>query len=135
MSINILKPKSKDDVLDQLKKSNKSMNEILIKSAENGFLLGVKYALENGADVHVKDDDALRWSSYSGHYDVVKLLLDNGADVHANKDQALRWAANNGHYNIVKLLLDNGANVYAINNYTLENLSEDIVKLLESYKK
>jgi len=32
------------------------------------------------------------------------LLLDAGADVHAKNDEALRWASANGHTDTVKLL-------------------------------
>ena len=135
-SINLLKSKSKDEVLDKLKKSNKHPNEILSNSAKNGFLPGVKYALDNGANVHAYSDNALIWAS-KGHYDIVKLLLDHGADVHAVNNYALRYAAENGYYDIVKLLLDNGADVHAENNHALKWASKfghyDVVELLKSY--
>jgi hypothetical protein len=38
--------------------------------------------LAAGADVHAKDDSALRWASWNGHLAVVdRLLLAAGADV------------------------------------------------------
>jgi len=30
--------------------------------------------------------------------------LDNGADVHADNDEALKWAFEEGHHDVVKLL-------------------------------
>ena len=68
---------------------------------KNGFFIGVKYALENGADVHVYDDLALRRSAQYGHQDVVKLLLENGANIYAKKNEALIFAKCD---KIVKLL-------------------------------
>ncbi len=36
--------------------------------------------------------------------EIVKLLLDLGADIHARDDAALRIASNRGHLEVVKLL-------------------------------
>ena len=136
-SLNILKAKSQDEILDSLKKSSKNPNDILIKSVDKGFLFGVKYALENGANVHTIDDYALRWASQNGHYDIVKLLLDYGADIHTDNDEALRWAAYEGHYDVIKLLLENGADIHAQNDAALRhaeyNGHTDVVELLKSY--
>jgi len=40
------------------------------------------------------DDEALRLSASIGHIDVVTFLVENGADIHAKDDLALRWSAN-----------------------------------------
>jgi hypothetical protein len=82
-------------------------------ASEEGYYKIVKLLLDAGADVHADDDYALRYASVEGHDKVVKLLLDAGADVHADDDQALRYASRNGHDKVVKLLLDAGANVHA----------------------
>ena len=55
-SINILKSKSQDEVLDSLKKSKKPINEILFDSSRKGFLFGVKYALNNGANINAHNN-------------------------------------------------------------------------------
>ncbi|MEK0337324.1 MAG: ankyrin repeat domain-containing protein [Nitrosopumilus sp.] len=129
----VLKPKSEEDIISSMKDLDR--NILFIKSIENRFLLGVKMALERGANIHLADNDALRWASENGHYDLVKLLLDSGADVHAQNDYALRWASHHGHYDVVKLLIDNGANVHAKNDSALRYASleghYDIVELLE----
>ena len=36
--------------------------------------------LENDANVHAKNDEALRYASRYGHFEVVKLLLEAGAN-------------------------------------------------------
>jgi hypothetical protein len=43
-------------------------------------------------------------ASREGCLEVVRLLLENGADVHAYDDEALRWASENGNLKVVALL-------------------------------
>ena len=97
----------------------------------------VRYLLDKGADVHVRDDAALRWASRYGYDKVVKLLLDAGANVHANNDYALRSASERGHDKVVKLLLDAGADVHAHYDAALRLASyyghDKVVKLLKDH--
>jgi len=88
-------------------------------AANNSRIEIVKILLENGADVHAEDDYALRWAANYGRIEIVKILLKNGANVHTEDDEALRWAANNGHLEVVKILLENGADVHAGNDWAL----------------
>ncbi|MEK0337885.1 MAG: ankyrin repeat domain-containing protein [Nitrosopumilus sp.] len=131
----ILKPKSEEDIISSM--DDLSPKELFNQSAENGFLPGVKRAIERGVDIHALDDWALRWASQYGRYDIVALLLENGADVHVVVDLPLRWASEMGQYDIVEILLKHGANVHADNDYALRWASEnghyDIVELLKRY--
>jgi len=45
---------------------------------EYGHLKIVKYLVEHGANIHAKDDEALKKSAYQGHLEVVKYLVKNG---------------------------------------------------------
>ena len=54
----------------------KDLNEVLMWASKNGELNTVKYCLDNGADVHAREDCVLRWASYNGHTEVVKLLKE-----------------------------------------------------------
>ena len=47
-----------------------------------------------------------RWAAFNGHLEIVAFLLDNGADLHARNDGALREARANGHTAVVALLLE-----------------------------
>lgn len=67
--------------------------------------------LENGVNVHIYDDYALRRSAERGRLDLVLKLLEYGADLHALNDYALRHSAKNGHADIVAALLERGANI------------------------
>jgi len=48
--------------------------------------------------------DCLRWATRKGYLKVVKYLVENGANIHARNDWTLRWAAINGHLKIVKYI-------------------------------
>ena len=65
----------------------------------------VSRLLADGANVHAKNDVAIRMAAQNGHRDVVRRLRNNGANVRANSDSALRWAAKNGHRDVVFDLL------------------------------
>ena len=97
----------------------------------------IERLIEEGANVHADDNDALRWSSLKGHLGAVKVLLEHSADVHADEDDALQWASINGHLEVVKVLLEHGADVHAMDRKALENASYmgriDIIELLLKY--
>ena len=78
-----------------------------------------QYLIENGADIHACNDDALRCNAQNGHLDVVKFLVEKGADIHASNDFALRCSAENGHLDVVKFLVEKGADIHACNDDTL----------------
>jgi hypothetical protein len=91
----------------------------LIWASEKGHLEVVKYLVENGANIHARDDYALGLASRNGHLEVVKYLVENGANIHARDDYALRWASEKGHFEVVKYLVENGANIHARRDYAL----------------
>ena len=95
----------------------------------NMIILGARYNLdnidtfkllmENGADIHIQDDHALKWSAERGYSNIVKILIENGANIHAQDDYALRWSARKGQLDVVKFLIENGANIHADYDYAL----------------
>lgn len=89
---------------------------------EGGNTLYLKFLLEHGVPIDVKDEDgatALMNAATSGNIEVVTLLLDKGADVNAASASGLTALANVAGSNpdnengvtIVKLLLARGARV------------------------
>lgn len=64
-------------------------NELLLNSAKNNDLNGVKKALANGANINYQDingNTALIYASANGHTNIVKYLVDNNANInHKNK--------------------------------------------------
>jgi len=105
--------------IDQLYQSDDLLQSYVL----NNFL-NRKY---EGADIHVRDDEALRWAAQKGHLQVVQYLVSIGANfnIHANihpKDQALVLAAKNGHLQVVKYLISIGDNIRAKLLYALSSL-------------
>jgi len=62
----------------------KDLDDGLAFAAEDGELHNVKAYLERGADVHWRNDYAVRWAAANDHPEVVRFLVDHGADVNIN---------------------------------------------------
>ena len=104
------------------------MDRPLIYASMNGQLELVKYLIkEQGANIILDENKALRTASCYGHLEIVKYLIENGADVHSFNDQALRYASGYGHLEIVKYLVEQGADIRHFADFTR---SLDIVKYL-----
>jgi len=101
------------------------LDEDLIEAAKNGGTKEVEELLDRGANIHARDDHALRWAAGSGHTDTARLLLDRGANIHARDDAPLRCAASNGHTDTARLLLDRGAHVHADDDCALRWAADD----------
>jgi|SRR3989338_961544 len=95
------------DKLGVKRDMDKIEGKLLIIASQKGKIAYVKFLIENGADVHAMNDEALRWASENGHFEVVRFLVKNGANVHAMNDEALRWASENGHLEVASFLKDN----------------------------
>ncbi len=80
------------------------INQSLQRAALFNSIEVVKYLLDIGADIHYKEDAALRWACREGHYELVKLLLDKGADPTAKEHQAFDWAEMEKYEDILDLL-------------------------------
>ncbi len=122
--------------INDLRKINKSTKYYLIEGSRIGRLDYVIIALEKGADIHHKDDWALRNASYNGRLDVIKYLISKRANINVNNDEPLRDAASKGYLDIVKYLVSQGANIHANNDHSLVWASTlgylEIVKYLVS---
>ena len=65
---------SEKDIITNIR--NKDYDNALINSAKNGNIKIVKSILDSGANIHARDDYALRLASKNGHLDVVKYLQE-----------------------------------------------------------
>lgn len=106
----------KDGSFEQVKRlvkhgTNPSVVGALHQASAYGYLSIVKFLLDCGADVNLRDysnQTALHCAAGSGHDEVVDLLLTSGADVTAqNVDgrRALHYAAGCGRLKMVEKLL------------------------------
>ena len=81
-----LKPKSEEEINKSIEIVNKNVKEKdlpmanMITGCENGLISLVQNAIDNGVDIHFKDEIFLQMACYNNHIDIVKLLLDLGAD-------------------------------------------------------
>ncbi|KAJ7434133.1 hypothetical protein B0H11DRAFT_2296458 [Mycena galericulata] len=95
------------------------MQSPLYVCCEGGYIEGVRFLLEKGADVNAEGGQfgsALQAACYRGNTDVVQLLLENGANVNAQGGEsgnALQAASVHGNPDVVRLLLEKGADVNA----------------------
>jgi hypothetical protein len=101
----------------------------LINACGNNDIEKVIKLINEGIDVHARDDYAFRWSANNGHLDIVKFLLDRGANIHAQDDYALGWSAEKRHLVVVKFLLIRKANKEKIKSKSLHRYLEKIKKL------
>ena len=113
---NVLKPKSKEDIIKELSNlSQEEKNEKLLDASDEGILNIVKLLIKLGADINAKNYDGntpLIFASANGYLDIVKLLIENGADINVKnkrKHTALYWASIKGYEDIVELLKKYGA--------------------------
>jgi len=107
----ILKPKSKADIIHDLSKLTKAeLGYKLLSASRNGNKDIVQCILDAGADVNAKTNGgwtALMYASQYGFMDIAKLFIGAGADVNVKGLggwTALKMASYNGHKDIVTLL-------------------------------
>ena len=103
--------------------NQKELNEKLIETVGNRNLPLMKYLVEQGANIHYNNDEALRWASNNGYLEVVKYLVEQGVDIHAADDYALSNAVYGGHLEVLKYLVEQGADIHARNDWALKNAS------------
>jgi len=48
-----------------------------------------RYLVQQGVDIHVKNDYVLCWAADNGYLEIVDYLLKHGADIYADRDHAI----------------------------------------------
>ena len=108
--------------------------DMLFIMIKYGNVKGIKYLVEQGADIRSHNDWTLRDAAHYGHLEVVKYLINQGLDVNLRNTEALRQAAIQGHLEIVKYLVEQGAYIHAQDDGALESAKEngylEVVKYL-----
>lgn len=96
-------------------KYSENINDNFIRSIKIGNIKNINFLINNGVDIHYKNDKALTISSKHGNIEVVKFLIENGVNIHAKDDNALLYSSKNGNIEVVNFLVENGANIHAGN--------------------
>lgn len=101
----------------------------------------MKYAVNNGADIHIINDICIRYCKASKSSNIsdekwiemIDYLLKNGVSIHAGNDQCLKENAEVGNIKVVKFLIEKGANIHTNSNYPLRTACKKNNKELISY--
>jgi ankyrin repeat protein len=96
-----------------------TLNKLLKTASSYGCRSLIDYALDNGADIHHADDNALLLALTNNHFQTAKYLIEKGANVRALGDRPLMIACKVGNLEAVEYLFQKGANIYAIQNQML----------------
>ena len=83
-------------------------------------LKAVHRLLDEGANVHVGNDQPLADAAFFGRLQVTNLLLARGADATVNS-KPLRWAIWNDHFRVAEVLVKAGAPLHEV----IESVSEE----------
>lgn len=105
-----------------LNASNNKGETLLCMAALYGYTEAVKILIEAGADVNVKNDEALSFTplmeATSGkNIEIMRILIDAGADLNTTTEKltALAWAIGNTSENVeaMTVLIEAGADIHA----------------------
>ncbi len=98
--------------INDLREINRvNADDYLIKGSTDKRYDHVMIAIDNGANVHIESDFAVKMASYGGRLDIVKYLVNNGANIRTNNDIPVRWASGNGYLDVVRYLVSQGADI------------------------
>lgn len=87
----------------------------------------IRYLINNGANVNIKNGYALRTITKYGDVSDVQYLISKGANIHVNNDEALSNAISAGNIDLIKYLVTQGAilNTDKYNVRTLQNVAKE----------
>ncbi|BCS82858.1 ankyrin repeat protein [Cotonvirus japonicus] len=119
------------DPIDEKYRSNKI---ILSQKYDLRLKSTFEFLVENGVDIKIDNNRAIRWASKNGFIDIVEYLIEQGANYRVLDNESLYLACENGHINVVNLLLNHGVHPL-LSKYLLGAIrcgSLNIVKILIS---
>jgi len=101
----------------------KNMNDVLLTAVRHEELSLVKYALDKGANIHFRNDEALIRASGYRNLKIIKYLIEHGADIHAQNDLAFVHACSCSerdlNVNTIEYLVEKGANFRVSDDWAL----------------
>ncbi len=100
-------------------------HRIIIKNVYDINVDTLSYLIQEGADIHTKNDELFQWASEFGKLDIIKFLVHQGMNPFANDNLALRSAAKNNQLEVAKYLLLRGANVHAARDLAIQCAAEN----------
>jgi len=130
-------PKSDEDIRKSMGTLNPTQK--LFWGSKHSLLWLIEEALEEGADIHDRNDLPLKLVITNKNIEMIEFLLKKGANIHVDDDYPIRIGVDYGDIEMIELLLKYGANPYANDSYAYqiakENGRNDIIKLFNKYEK
>ena len=137
--VEVLRDTNFESELKESDFSTADKNNYLKKAAGLGHLEIVKYLIDSGSNIHLRNNETLRWAVYQEHREIIKHLIENGANINVDGSYVLRWAAEYGHLDVVKCCVENGADILTDDSYALRiavtNEHTEVVEYLEGILK
>lgn len=86
-------------------------NESLMKGVEDENIEMVLDSIENGANIHIDDDNPLILAVDLNDIEIVGLLIENGANVHARDNEAFFTSIDNSSQEMLQLLIETSSEI------------------------
>ncbi len=83
----------------------------LVGAVSRGKIDVVRQCLDEGADLHYGDDNALRVAAITGNMTLVRFLVEKGANVNAANEQSLLSATRRHDVEMFEYLVSKGASI------------------------
>lgn len=96
-----------------------SLSDQLICAARRGQLDKMRTLMDQGADVHHREDQAFIVAVKYGHVEIVSLLLDQLPNMDIHGHTAIIIAIDMGHLDVLKLVVERGADLHSREEYAL----------------
>lgn len=132
--------KSYKKILNEKLKINHSIKKYAKYSnmLDTHFILSFKcFCIKNmnilidyGANLHYKNDYALRWITKKGNYEIFKFLLEKGADINKIDNRTIMKTVKRNHKEIIKILIENDIMNDSIFKYSCQYGHLGYVKIL-----
>jgi Ankyrin repeats (3 copies) len=107
----------------------------LVGSAAVGNNNRVKELLQEGADIHAHNDEALMVAAREGHTDVVKTLFDSGADIYADRGVVVYQAILSGNPDTVRFVLEKGGIKFGCKSWYIQSAeasrNQEIINMVQ----
>jgi ankyrin repeat protein len=71
----------------------------------------VEFFLDNGVNIHYRNDVAIITAAEVGNLDILLYLIDKGADIHVNRDDIMHAAVYGNNIEVIRTLLNMGVSV------------------------
>ncbi len=103
-----------------------------LNAVRRNALEEVQKLIDQGADIHANEEEALKAAAVSGFWDLVRLLIETGAEINTNDGIILDFAAIYGNEMAVHYLLAHGAESHSAFHRAVLFQSFEVVRLLVS---